>query len=72
MLGSWLCYGLGAETQNLPAFVAMPDPVSLPVSTTEHWSNGWLPAVFQGTVVRPREPRIPNLDPPAYQGGPSI
>ena len=72
MLGSWLCYGLGAETQKLPAFVAMPDPVSLTVSTTEHRSNEWLPAVFQGTVVRPREPRIPNLDPPAYQGGPSI
>jgi hypothetical protein len=69
VLGSWVCYGLGAETQNLPAFVALPDPVSLPVSTTEHWSNGWLPAVFQGTVVRPREPRIPNLDPPPYLKG---
>ncbi|WP_020468468.1 DUF1501 domain-containing protein [Zavarzinella formosa] len=68
-LGSWVCYGLGSETQTLPAFVALPDPVSLPVSTTEHWSNGWLPAVYQGTVVRPREPRIPNLDPPPYLKG---
>ncbi|HEX3149044.1 MAG TPA: DUF1501 domain-containing protein [Gemmataceae bacterium] len=69
VLGSWVCYGLGAEAQNLPAFVALPDPVSLPVSTTEHWSNGWLPSIFQGTVARPREPRIPNLDPPPYLKG---
>ena len=69
VLGSWVCYGLGSEAQNLPAFVALPDPVSLPVSTTEHWANGWLPAVYQGTVVRPREPRILNLDPPPYLRG---
>jgi len=69
VLGSWLCYGLGAAAQNLPAFVALPDPVSLPVSTTEHWSNGWLPSLYQGTVVRPREPRIPNLDPPPELAG---
>jgi hypothetical protein len=69
VVGSWVCYGLGSEAQNLPAFVALPDPVSLPVSTTEHWSNGWLPSVFQGTVIRPREPRIPNLDPPPYLKG---
>jgi Protein of unknown function (DUF1501) len=69
VLGSWICYGLGAEAQNLPAFIALPDPISLPVSTTEHWSNGWLPSVFQGTAVRPREPRIPNLDPPPYLKG---
>lgn len=69
VLGSWVCYALGAEAQNLPAFVALPDPISLPVSTTEHWSNGWLPAVYQGTVVRPREPRILNLDPPPQLRG---
>ena len=69
VFGSWVCYGLGSEAKDLPAFVALPDPVSLPVSTTEHWSNGWLPSVFQGTVVRPREPRIPNLDPPPHLAG---
>jgi hypothetical protein len=69
VVGSWVCYGLGSVAQNLPAFVALPDPVSLPVSTTEHWSNGWLPSVFQGTVIRPREPRVPNLDPPPYLKG---
>jgi hypothetical protein len=69
VLGSWVCYGLGSESQELPAFVALPDPVSLPVSGVEHWANGWLPSVFQGTVVRPREPRIPNLDPPPHLKG---
>src|SRR5215210_4792816 len=69
VLGSWLCYGLGSESQELPAFVALPDPVSLPVSGVEHWANGWLPSVYQGTVVRSREPRIPNLDPPPHLKG---
>ena len=71
VLGSWLCYGLGSESQNLPAFVALPDPVSLPVSGVEHWANGWLPSVYQGTAVRSREPRIPNLDPPPHLKGDS-
>ena len=71
VLGSWLCYGLGTVSQNLPAFVALPDPASLPVCGTDHWSNGWLPSLFQGTVVRPREPRILNLTaPPHLRGAP--
>src|SRR5437763_7866722 len=71
VVGSWLCYGLGSASQELPAFVALPDPVSHPVSGTDHWSNGWLPSVFQGTVIRSREPRIANLDaPPQLKGDP--
>ena len=68
-LGSWLTYGLGAETQNLPAFVALTDPRGIPVEGVLNWSNGWLPSLFQGTVVRPQEPRILNLDPPASRRG---
>ena len=63
-LGSWLTFGLGAETDELPAYVAMTDPRGLPVEGVLNWSNGWLPSLFQGTVVRPREPRILNLQPP--------
>lgn len=62
-LGSWLTYGLGAQSQDLPAYVAMTDPQGLPVEGVLNWSNGWLPSLFQGTVVRPREPRILNLEP---------
>lgn len=63
-LGSWITYGLGTESQELPAFVALTDPGGLPVAGVRNWSNGWLPSLFQGTVVRPVEPRILNLDPP--------
>jgi len=62
-LGSWLTYGLGTVSQELPAFVAMTDPQGIPVEGVRNWSNGWLPELFQGTVVRPREPRILNLEP---------
>lgn len=63
-LGSWLTYGLGSENQNLPAYVALTDPRGLPVLGVDNFSNGWLPSVYQGTVIRPKEPRIPNLEPP--------
>ncbi|MBM4004628.1 MAG: DUF1501 domain-containing protein [Planctomycetes bacterium] len=70
-LGSWLAYGLGSESQNLPAFVVLIDPEGLPVLGVQNWSNGWLPSLYQGTVIRPREPRILNLDaPPQLQGAP--
>ena len=71
VLGSWLCYGLGCQSQELPAFVALPDPISPPVSNVEHWANGWLPSIYQGTVIRSKEPRIANLDaPPGMKGQP--
>lgn len=68
-LGSWLTYGLGCETQDLPAYVVLTDAGGLPVLGTHNWSNGWLPALYQGTVVRSREPRILNLDPPPHLKG---
>ncbi len=70
-LGSWLTYALGAETDNLPAYVALTDPQGLPVEGVLNWSNGWLPSLYQGTVVRPREPRILNLEPPPEIRGPA-
>jgi hypothetical protein len=69
VLGSWLGYGLGTENQNLPAYVVLTDPVSLPVLGVSNFSNGWLPSMFQGTVVRSKEPRILNLDPPTHLKG---
>jgi len=69
VLGSWLTYGLGCESDNLPAFVVLTDPGGLPVLGTDCWSHGWLPSIYQGTVIRPREPRIHNLDPPPRLAG---
>lgn len=68
VLGSWLTYGLGAETEDLPAYVVLPE-ATLPVVGVGNWSNGWLPSLYQGTAVRPREPRILNLDPPPQLAG---
>ena len=68
-LGSWITYGLGAETEQLPAFVAMTDPKGLPVEGVLNWSNGWLPSLYQGNVIRPREPRILNLEAPSQLRG---
>lgn len=70
VLGSWVTYGLGTASQDLPAYMVLTDPKGLPVDGVRNWSNGWMPPLFQGTVVRPTEPRIANLDPPADLKGP--
>lgn len=49
-VGSWVTYGLGSENQNLPGFVSM-CPGGLPVSRTQNWQSGFLPAAYQGTYV---------------------
>lgn len=68
-LGSWLTYALGCESQELPAFVALTHPSGMPLIGGENWTNGGLPSLYQGTVVRPKEPRILNLDPPTFLKG---
>ncbi len=68
-LGSWLTYGLGSVSQDLPAYLVLTDPGGLPVDGVRNWSNGWMPPIYQGTVIRPTEPRILNLDPPAELKG---
>ena len=68
-LGSWLTYGLGSETQDLPAYIVLSDPGGHPVDGVRNWSHGWLPPLYQGTVVRSKEPRILNLDPPPHLRG---
>ena len=70
-LGSWVTYGLGSECRDLPAYLVLTDPEGVPVDGINNWANGYLPALYQGTVIRPREPRILNLDPPPHlQGAP--
>jgi hypothetical protein len=50
-VGSWIQYGLGSLNENLPAYVVLPDPDGPPVWGTDNWTNGWLPAVYQGTPI---------------------
>ncbi len=66
---SWLTYALGSETQDLPAYMVLTDPGGHPVDGVNNWSNGFLPSMFQGTVLRPQEPRILNLDAPPHLRG---
>lgn len=63
-IGSWAAYALGSENQDLPAFVAIPDPRGVPQQGPANWSSGFLPAVFQGTAFNADRP-IPHLERPA-------
>ena len=62
-IGSWVTYALGTENQNLPAFVAIPDPRGIPQASVNNWGPGFLPAVFQGTPFNAGKP-INDLVPP--------
>ena len=62
-IGSWATYGLGTENQDLPAFVVLPE-ASFPQGGAANWSNGYLPAHFQGTTLRPTGSPILDLSPP--------
>jgi hypothetical protein len=63
-MGAWASYALGTENEDLPAFVAIPDPRGMPQARVNNWGSGFLPAVFQGTPFSSTEP-ISNLIPPS-------
>lgn len=60
-IGSWISYGLGSENQNMPGYVVIQDPRGAPVNGAAVWANGYLPAAFQGTLLRPEGSPILNL-----------
>lgn len=66
-LGSWVTYGLGSESRDLPAFVVLSDPKGrgLPKGHAANWGAAFLPGVYQGTHLKPSGPPIENLAPPA-------
>ncbi|HEY6166757.1 MAG TPA: DUF1501 domain-containing protein [Verrucomicrobiae bacterium] len=68
-LGSWAAYGLGSENQNMPAFVVMPDPEGWVKGGAPAWSNGYLPATYQGTILRGGTSPILNLNTPPNVSG---
>ncbi len=61
-MGSWVTYGLGSESDNLPAFVVLPDPRGLPPGGIINWGAGFLPAVHQATTLEARDDRDPIAD----------
>jgi hypothetical protein len=64
-LGSWVTYGLGSENENLPGFVVMLDSAGGPISGAKNWSSGYMPAAYQGVVMRSNGVPILDLNPPA-------
>ena len=59
-MGAWATYALGSECQELPSFVAIPDPRGVPQVGPRQWSSAFLPASFQGTAFNADKP-IANL-----------
>ena len=64
-VGAWVAYGLGSENENLPAYMVLHDRRGGPVNGAAVWQSGYLPASYQGTLLRASGPPILNLEPPA-------
>lgn len=62
-MGSWVNYGLGSENENMPGFVVMLDQKGGPISGAKNWSSGYMPAAFQGTVIKADSNPILDLKP---------
>ena len=60
-LGAWVSYGLGTDNRNMPAFVVLPDPGGWPKGGSPAWGGGYLPAAYQGTVVKGGQSPIEHL-----------
>ncbi|MFN7923332.1 MAG: DUF1501 domain-containing protein [Bryobacteraceae bacterium] len=65
-VGSWVVYGLGSESENLPAYVVMLDGGIKAGSPS--WGSGFLPAAYQGTLLRSEGPPILNVKRPEAIG----
>lgn len=65
-LGSWINYGLGSENENLPGFVVMLDKTGGPISGPKNWSSGYMPATYQGVVMRSEGTAILDLQRPQH------
>ena len=63
-MGSWVNYGLGSDSENLPGFVVLMDHQGAPVNGALNWSNGFMPAAFQGVPFRSSGEPIAYLTPP--------
>jgi hypothetical protein len=63
-IGSWVTYGLGSVSDNLPAYCVLPQPEGVPEGGAPCWGNAFLPAVYQGTLLRPGTSPLLNLRPP--------
>lgn len=65
-LGAWAGYGLGSVNQNLPGYVVMTE-LAMPQGGSRNWSNGFLPAHYQGTRLRTEGSPILDLEGQSYK-----
>ncbi len=65
-VGAWMTYGLGSLNQNLPGYVVMTE-LAFPQGGAGNWSNGFLPAHYQGTLLRPSGSPLLDLRPPEWK-----
>jgi hypothetical protein len=63
VMGAWLSYGLGAESDDLPSYVVIPDARGVPAGGSINWTNGFLPARHQGVVMKSQGQAIADLSP---------
>jgi len=64
-MGSWVTYGIGSESQNLPGFVVLQSGPRGPRGGSALWSSGFLPTNYQGVPFRGQGDPILNLESPA-------
>jgi hypothetical protein len=64
-IGSWVTYGLGSESEDLPGFVVLQPGPRGPRSGAQLWSSGFLPTSYQGAPFRSTGEAILNLSTPA-------
>ena len=65
-VGAWMTYGLGSLNQNVPGYVVMTE-LAFPQGGAGNWSNGFLPAHYQGTLLRPSGSPLLDLERPAWK-----
>jgi hypothetical protein len=65
-MGSWITYGLGSESDDLPSFVGLLVHQGAPVNGAMNWSNGFMPSAYQGVPFRGSGEPIAYLSPPKH------
>ena len=64
-IGSWVNYGLGSQNEDMPGYLVIQDPRGAPVNGAAVWGNGYLPAAYQGALLRPTGSPILDLSRPS-------
>ncbi|MEO2014071.1 MAG: DUF1501 domain-containing protein [Fuerstiella sp.] len=62
-LGSWMLYGLGTDSDDLPGYVVL-IPQGMPTAQSRNWTSAFLPGIYQGTHIETENSKtelIPNL-----------